>query len=111
MRVFMTGGTGYIGRALAQALAKRGDAVVVLSRSAEPAVGKVSKLEVLAGDPSAPGEWMQRLAGCDAVVHLAGEPIAGRRWSQDQKQRLIDSRVDGTSTVVTAIGETPVDVR
>src|SRR5947209_19230251 len=99
MRVFVTGATGLIGRRLAARLDERGDTVAALSRSADAARRLPASCEVVAGDPSEPGPWLERLAAADAVVHLAGEPILARRWRRRFKQRLRDSRVRSTSLI------------
>src|SRR5690606_11723311 len=54
-----------------------------------------------------PGPWCDALAGTDAIVHLAGEPIAAKRWDARQKQLIRDSRVETTRTLVEAIGRLP----
>ena len=95
----MTGGTGLIGRALAGALGARGAKVVSLSRSG----GAPDGAEALAGDPTQAGPWMKSVAGCDAVIHLAGEPVDGRRWTAAQKQKIRESRIAGTTNVADAI--------
>ncbi len=51
-------------------------------------------------DPTVAGDWQARLAGCDAVVNLCGEPIAGRRWNAQVRQILMDSRLDATDLLV-----------
>jgi uncharacterized protein (TIGR01777 family) len=100
-RVFVTGGTGAVGRALAEALSGRGDQVVVLSRDAARARARLPPgVSVVEGDPGADGAWQGHLAGADAVVHLAGASIAGKRWDARYKQLLRDSRVESTRHVV-----------
>ncbi len=98
MRVFITGASGLIGEAVTAALIARGDAVVAMSRSGRGPRGA----EVVTGDPTQAGPWQERLAACDATVHLAGEPVAGRRWSDEHKRRVRESRVAGTRQVVAA---------
>ncbi|HEX4416603.1 MAG TPA: TIGR01777 family oxidoreductase [Kofleriaceae bacterium] len=107
MKIGMTGATGFIGTALVGALQGRGDAVVVLSRDAARARAALGDVTAVAADLQSPGPWGAALAGCDAVVHLAGEPIAARRWDARQKQRLRDSRIETTRTVVEAIAALP----
>ncbi len=51
------------------------------------------------------GPWCDRLDGVDAIIHIAGEPIAGRRWNARQKQLIRDSRVESTRTIVEAISK------
>src|SRR5262249_36112036 len=55
------------------------------------------------GDPTEYGDWAARIDGCDAVVNLAGEPVFGKRWNDQQKARLRASRVEATANVVRAI--------
>jgi uncharacterized protein (TIGR01777 family) len=90
MRVLITGGTGFVGQALVDALLNRGDQPVVVSRhSAPPAVG-----------------WdaiEREVDRADAVIHLAGEPIAEGRWTPARLERIRSSRVDGTARVARAI--------
>ena len=83
MRVLLLGGTGFIGRHLHAALLARGDQVLLASLR----------------DPEAAAE---RAVGCDAVVNLAGEPIA-QRWSPAVKARLADSRIAATSAFLSAL--------
>jgi uncharacterized protein (TIGR01777 family) len=108
MRVFMTGGTGLIGKRLVSRLMGRGDQVTVLTRrygAARQMFGPDCGLEE--GDPMQPGAWMEAVARCDAVVHLAGENVFGRRWNAPFKQLLVDSRVKGTQNVVQALQRRP----
>jgi uncharacterized protein len=83
MRVAVTGASGLIGTRLTAALRARGDEVVPIS---------------LRSHPPAP----EALAGCDAVVHLAGEPVA-QRWTKAARERIRSSRVEGTRGLVAAI--------
>jgi uncharacterized protein (TIGR01777 family) len=106
MRVFVTGGTGLIGRRLIRRLVERGDHPVVLSRRAEksrlnPAFNGV---ELIQGDPAVAGGWAVAVDGCDAVINLAGENLFARRWDPDEKRKVRDSRVFATENVVAAIG-------
>lgn len=108
MRVLITGGTGTIGLALADALRARGDQVVALSRDPERGT------RVLGGDvdvhpwahPTAEPPPPEALAGVEAVVHLLGESVS-QRWSDDAKGRIRDSRVLGTRSLVAALQALP----
>ncbi len=108
MRVFMTGGTGVIGSAVAQALVDRGDRVVMLSRAMRAGP---DGMEFVGGRSTDPGPWCEQVAGCDAVVHLAGEPIARWRWDGPHERRVTRSRVDGTRELVAAIADAPAERR
>jgi uncharacterized protein (TIGR01777 family) len=107
MRVFVTGGTGLVGSRLVRRLRDRNDQVVVLSRRPAAARERCEGCKVVEGDPLSAGPWMNEPDGCDAVVHLAGENIFGRRWSADFKAALHDSRVKSTENVVRAIARSP----
>lgn len=108
MRVFLTGGTGLVGSLLTKKLRERGDHVVVLSRRPEAAQYFAgANCTVVIGDPATPGPWMDALADCDAVVHLAGEGVFNRRWSQAFKDRIYSSRIKSTDNVVAALGKSP----
>jgi uncharacterized protein (TIGR01777 family) len=108
MRVFVTGGTGLVGTRLVRQLIARGDHVVVLTRRPDAAherLGQAAK--VVAGDPMQPGDWMDRTADCDAIIHLAGENIFARRWSAAFKELLYSSRIKSTENVVQALARRP----
>lgn len=107
MRVFITGGTGSIGRGLVARLKDRGDQPVVLSRQADRARMRPSYkgVEVVQGDPAIVGGWERAVDGCDAVVNLAGHNIFADRWSPEVKRKIRDSRVETTENVVGAIAK------
>ncbi|MBK6915885.1 MAG: TIGR01777 family protein [Deltaproteobacteria bacterium] len=89
MRVAITGSSGLVGQAIVAKLHGRGDAVVPIRHGH-------------GWDPLRGFDDPQALAGCDAVVHLAGESIAGR-WTEARRTAIRDSRVLGTRHVVAAI--------
>lgn len=102
--IVLTGATGLIGRRLYNALRSRGDRVTVLTRNTDKAAKTFSDAErILLWAPGVAGEWKTAIDGADAVVHLAGEPIAEERWSEEYKKRIHDSRVLGTRDIVSAI--------
>jgi uncharacterized protein len=98
VKVLVSGGTGFLGSALVRALRQQGHDVTILSRR-----------------PRGPGEalWTggdddslgARVEGTDVVINLAGESIAGGRWTRARKQAILRSRIDGTSAIANAIAE------
>ncbi len=101
MRVFITGATGLVGRALTLRLRRDGHTVVAWSRSAERVVQRLgSEAEAASGDQAA---LAQAVDGCDAVVALAGEPVLPGRWTARRKAALRSSRVDLNQRLVEAI--------
>jgi len=102
MKVLVTGATGLIGRRLCHSLTGDVNTVVAVSRSPERA-RNLAAAETLKWDPMTGPPPPDALSGVDAVVHLAGEPVADRAWSQEQKRRVKDSRVVSTRNIVDAI--------
>ena len=103
MRVTVTGATGLIGPRLVDALKARGDEVTVLTRDPERARTTLGDVDAVAWrDPSAEPAPAAALAGRDAVVHLAGEPVA-QRWNAASKARILGSREAGTRNLVAGI--------
>ncbi len=90
MKLLVTGGTGFVGRRFCTLLHARGHEAVVLSRvpSRRPD-GLPASARLEAWDPGALGRL---LGGADAVVHLAGEPVA-QRWTAAARERIAASRV------------------
>lgn len=104
MKITISGASGLIGRRLMKSLAADGHSLNVLSRHAGtnmPGGVRLSVWDPPKGEPPADG-----LRDSDAVIHLAGEPV-GQRWSAEAKQRIRDSRVDGTRNLVQALSKLP----
>ena len=110
MRIVLAGGTGFLGRALGDAMVTAGHEVVVLSRQAPPAPrpGQVwtgtaaTRHARWTGADDLTG-WGHVVDAADAIVNLAGESIAERRWTDAQKHRLRESRLETTRAIARAI--------
>ncbi len=101
MKIVIAGGSGFLGRPLSDALMTDGHRVVVLSRHPHPRVAPGAR--AVAWNPGTTGEpWTSEIDGADAIVNLAGEPIAGRRWSPAQKRRIDESRIAATRSLARA---------
>jgi uncharacterized protein (TIGR01777 family) len=96
MDVAITGASGLIGRSLTSALRSRGDRVVTVGRGADADVRWDPMAGTIAGDA---------LEGLTAVVHLAGESLGEHKWTPEQKERVLESRVRGTELISTTIAE------
>lgn len=103
MKIVVTGATGFIGSHLVRRLVSAGHAVIAWSRDPQRAAERLpARCRVTRGgdlercDPA-------ELRGVDAVVNLAGESVAGGRWSEARKRAIRTSRVDGTRSIVAAI--------
>jgi uncharacterized protein len=105
MRIVIAGGSGFLGRPLATHLASTGNQVVVLTRRSSPSSGSSpAHITSVTWTPNGEtGPWASALDGADAVVNLAGESIAAARWTAAHKQRVLDSRVEATRSLATAI--------
>lgn len=100
MNILITGSTGMIGTALIEFLIARGHRVTRLVRA--PAQSSGSSVR---WDPSAGVLHANEIEGCEAVVHLAGESIAGGRWTAAQKAKIRDSRVQGTTLLAETLAK------
>lgn len=98
MLIAVTGAAGFIGSALCNFLKEQGHSVL--------SVGRRSGSDVI-WNPSNGEIDAQKLTGVEAVIHLAGENIASQRWTDKQKKRIFDSRVEGTSLLSKTLAEMP----
>ncbi len=92
MNLLITGGTGFVGSALCSRLLEEQHKIVVLSRNPEkikPPIKAVVNLDQLSNDDI-----------FDVVINLAGEPIANKRWNDQQKKRIFGSRIETTEALI-----------
>lgn len=114
MHIVLAGGTGFLGQAVAGTLQRDGHSLTVLTRR-PPAQTALMTAALTADATAAPpaavtwtpngeaGPWASVLDGADVVINLAGEPIAGGRWSAARKQRIADSRILATRSITAGI--------
>src|SRR5215208_4022462 len=105
MKIVIAGGTGFLGEPLAASFAGDGHEVVTLSRSGGSSrAASYDKRRSVAWTPNGGiGPWATEIDGAGAVVNLAGESIAGHRWTTAHKQRIAESRTNATSSLAAAI--------
>jgi len=102
MKVFLTGGTGFVGKTLTHQMLSQGHDVTVLTRSAKGAPAVPDGVTLVEGDPTRPGEWQERVADRDVIINLAGASIF-KRWTQKTKKEILESRVLTTRNLVAAL--------
>ena len=102
MKIFMTGGTGFIGTGLTRRLTENGHKITLLKRPAENPTPLPEGATYLMGDPTVRGAWQEQVSGHDAVINLAGSPIFGR-WNRETKKLLRESRLLTTRHLVEAM--------
>jgi uncharacterized protein (TIGR01777 family) len=104
MQIVMTGGTGFIGRPLCASLCQEGHQLTLLTRRREDAQRLCgSTVTAVEWNGREAGAWEHCLEGADAVVNLAGAPIADGRWTEARKRLLTESRVLTTRLLVEAM--------
>ncbi len=104
LRVSVTGATGLIGRSLVAALRERGAQVTILTRDPQRARRALGNVEAVRWEPADEPAPVEALAGRDAVVHLAGAPVA-QRWSAKAKRAIHDSRTVGTANLLEGLAD------
>src|SRR6266404_3774364 len=112
MRVAITGATGFIGRRLVDRLLADRHEVVALTRDPTRARATLPRAaRAVRWDPRAGTVDATALRDLDAVVHLAGESVAGGRWTAARRAAIRDSRVLGTEALMRALTEAPAGAR
>ncbi|WP_373541880.1 TIGR01777 family oxidoreductase [Chamaesiphon sp.] len=103
MKIAIAGATGFVGSRLVQQLQVQGHQLIILTRSPQQVGNRFGQAQIVGYNPLKSGEWQQSISGCDAVINLAGEPIAEKRWTPAQKRTILESRQIGTQKIVEAI--------
>src|SRR5947207_9800468 len=101
MKIVIAGATGFLGRPLTERLVSEGHDVVILTRRAAPRIS--ARALVWSPGNEVDNAWAREIDGADAVVNLAGESIAGKRWSPSYKKQILESRIHATRSLAVAI--------
>ncbi|QCQ20910.1 TIGR01777 family oxidoreductase [Desulfoglaeba alkanexedens] len=104
MKVLITGGLGFIGTQLSLRLLQKGHEITVVDRSPGRKPRAPAEVRVIAADTARPGPWQEALARQDAVINLAGTSIF-RRWTDEAKKAIRESRILATRNLVDAFPE------
>lgn len=103
MNIFVSGGTGFIGRRLCASLLQQGHRVTILTRKKQDAARRFGPIiTAVEWNGRETRDWEQHLEGADAVINLSGAPIADARWSDERKRVITESRVMSTRLLVQA---------
>ena len=102
MKIFVTGGTGFVGQYITKRLSESGHEVSVLTRSLERAEKLVPWATIVEGDPKKSGRWQQRVSENDAAINLAGSSIF-TFWTDSARKSIVDSRVLTTRNLVDSL--------
>jgi len=108
VKIVIAGGTGFLGRPLTERLVAEGHDVVILTRRVSPQLPARAVVWSPGKDVENVGigitdAWANEIDGADAVVNLAGESVAGKRWSPSHKKQILDSRIHATRRLAGAI--------
>ena len=100
MKILLTGGTGFVGRRLVDALIQKNYEIILLSRNPH-AIPTHPQIRSSGWNGKEINPSL--IEGCYAVINLAGESIAGARWTTDQKKGILESRINAANAVVQAV--------
>jgi uncharacterized protein (TIGR01777 family) len=104
MHIVIAGGSGFLGGALARTLAAEGHQVSILTRQSPGSLPGQPRITLVQWTPDGnTGPWAAAVDGATAIVNLAGESIAAKRWSPAQKKKLRDSRLHATRSLTSAV--------
>ncbi len=102
MKIFITGGTGFVGTTLTQRLTQKGHQVSVLTRSIRNNRHLPQGASYVEGDPTEQGPWQEKVGGHEVIINLAGASIF-RRWTASAKTAIMESRIRTTQHLVEAL--------
>jgi uncharacterized protein len=103
-KILITGATGLIGRELCRKLYEKGDEITVFTREIRKGKKILPYLNnFVEWDYNKPELWKNEIDGKDAIIHLAGENVSGKRWTEKYKRTIMRSRKIATKSIIDAI--------
>ena len=106
MNYFITGGLGFVGRHLSDYLLKEGNRVTAVGLNPNPKLIENSNFRYIAADTTKAGAWQDEMRGQQVIINLAGKSIF-KRWTENYKKQIYDSRILTTRNLVDALPENP----
>ncbi|MFC1874533.1 TIGR01777 family oxidoreductase [Chloroflexota bacterium] len=103
MKVFITGGSGFIGSVITGQLTGNGHRVTITTRRSDKELNLPDDVSAIQCDTTERGSWQEKAATHDALINLAGTPIY-RRWNAKNRREIVNSRLLTTRNVVEALG-------
>lgn len=101
MKVFISGGLGFVGKKVSGYLAAQGHSVTIADLPAGPKI-EDKRISYLSADTTAPGAWQKEVEQAELIINLAGVSIFGR-WTSKRKKAIYDSRILTTRNIVDAM--------
>lgn len=111
MKILITGGTGFVGKALVKKLLAQGHELTLLTRGATFADGDNRHVRVVPWNPDHVDVFIPEVNGQDVVINLAGSPILEKRWTEEEKKKIGMSRVQATRKIVHSIEKSKIRPR
>jgi len=103
MKIVIAGATGFIGTPLSESLIRQGHELVILTRRIPETASRSAKVRYQSWRPEDETSTVEEVGDCDAVINLAGESVAQKRWTKTQKEKILTSRVNATQILVRSI--------
>ncbi len=107
--ILISGGSGLLGTALTQLLCKKGHQVIILSRSNKQSDNKQVSYAKWDVDKQTIDE--SAITAADYIVHLAGAGVADKRWTEERKKEIVESRIQSSALLVKYLNEVPNKVK
>jgi hypothetical protein len=104
LKALITGGLGFVGTQLSVHLVEKGHEVTIVDHAAQPHASTPRAVKYVSGDTTTEGVWQDEVGKQDAIINLAGASIF-RRWTDETKKLIYDSRILTTRNVVEAMGQ------
>ena len=109
--ILITGGSGMIGRQLTGMLLAQGHAVIIIGRKIPNGIKSQPGLSYATWNVYDQTIDVNAISKADHIIHLAGAGVADKRWNENRKKEIVDSRVQGCSLIVKALKEIPNKVQ